>query len=68
MTVVLVLSGVLSRVLTNSVSEQALVRAKERATIEANLVRERGNVAVGQASFIANVLRLADVGQKAVKA
>ena len=67
-TVVLVLSGVLSRVLTNSVSEQALVRAKERANIEADLVEKRADVAVGQASFIANVLRLADVGQAAVKA
>jgi PAS domain S-box-containing protein len=67
-TVVLVLSGVLSQVLTNSVSQQALVRAKERATIEAGLVSKRADVALSQASFIAKVLSLADVGQKAIKA
>jgi len=67
-TVVLVLSGVLSRVLTSSVSQQALVRAKERATIEANLVSRRSDVAVGQASFIAKVLGLANPGREAVKA
>ena len=65
--VVLVLSGVLSRVLTNSVSEQALVRAEERAKVEANLVEKRADVAVSQASFIAKVLGLADQGQNAVK-
>ena len=65
--VVLVLSGVLSRVLTNSVSEQALVRADERAKVEANLVEKRADVAVSQASFIAKVLGLADEGQRAVK-
>jgi PAS domain S-box-containing protein len=65
--VVLVLSGVLSRVLTSSVAEQALVRAQERANIEANLVEQRANVAVAQAAFIAKVLGLADVGKDAVK-
>ncbi|HEV3365457.1 MAG TPA: hypothetical protein VG795_15210, partial [Acidimicrobiia bacterium] len=65
--VVLVLSGVLSRVLINSVSQQALVRAEERAKVEANLVEERGDVAVSQASFIAAVLGLADRGQLAIK-
>ncbi len=65
--VVLVLSGVLSRVLTNSVSEQALVRADERAKVEANLVEKRADVAVSQASFISKVLGLADEGQRAVK-
>ncbi|HVW31145.1 MAG TPA: histidine kinase dimerization/phospho-acceptor domain-containing protein, partial [Acidimicrobiia bacterium] len=65
--VVLILSGVLSRVLTSSVSQQALVRARERANIEANLVVKRADVAVGQASFIAKVLGLADVGKNAVK-
>jgi PAS domain S-box-containing protein len=67
-TVVLVLSGVLSRVLTSSVSQQALVRAKERANIESNLVVKRADVALGQASFISKVLSLADIGQKAIKA
>ena len=67
-TVVLVLSGVLSQVLTNSVSQQALVRAKERATIEAGLVSKRADVALSQASFIAKVLSLADVGKAAIKA
>ena len=66
--VVLVLSGVLSRVLTNSVSEQALVRAEERAKVEADLVDKRADVAVSQASFIANVLRVAPAGANAVKA
>ena len=66
-TVVLVLSGVLSQVLTNSVSQQALVRAKERATIEANLVVKRSDVALSQASFISKVLSLADVGKAAIK-
>lgn len=66
-TVVLVLSGVLSRVLTNSVAEQALVRAKERANIEANLVVKRADVALGQASFISKVLSLPDEGQKAIR-
>ncbi|MDQ1487525.1 MAG: hypothetical protein QOJ23_39 [Actinomycetota bacterium] len=66
-TVVLVLSGVLSRVLTSSVSQQALVRAQERAQIEANLVTKRADVAVGQASFISKVLGLAEVGKNAVK-
>jgi PAS domain S-box-containing protein len=66
--VVLVLSGVLSRVLTNSVSEQALVRSEERAKVEADLVEKRADVAVSQASFIANVLRLAQAGADAVKA
>ena len=66
-TVVLILSGVLSRVLTNSVSEQALVRAEERAKVEANLVQQRADVAVSQASFIAKVLALAKEGQDAVK-
>ncbi|MEW6471901.1 MAG: ATP-binding protein [Actinomycetota bacterium] len=66
--VVLVLSGVLSRVLTNSVSQQALVRAEERAKVEADLVEKRADVAVSQASFIANVLRLAPAGANAVKA
>jgi PAS domain S-box-containing protein len=66
-TVVLVLSGVLSRVLTSSVSQQALVRAQERANIEANLVTKRADVAVGQASFISKVLGLADLGKNAVK-
>jgi PAS domain S-box-containing protein len=65
--VVLVLSGVLSRVLTNSVSQQALVRAEERAKVEANLVEKRADVAVSQASFIAKVLGLADAGKVAVK-
>jgi PAS domain S-box-containing protein len=65
---VLVLSGVLSRVLTNSVSQQALVRAEERAKVEADLVEKRADVAVSQASFIANVLRLAPAGANAVKA
>jgi PAS domain S-box-containing protein len=67
-TVVLVLSGVLSQVLTNSVSQQALVRAKERASIEADLVSKRADVALSQASFIAKVLSLADVGKAAIKA
>ncbi|HEV7861864.1 MAG TPA: ATP-binding protein [Acidimicrobiia bacterium] len=67
-TVVLVLSGVLSRVLTSSVSEQALVRAKERATIEADLVVKRANVALGQASFISKVLSLPPAGKEAIKA
>ncbi|HZQ76277.1 MAG TPA: ATP-binding protein [Acidimicrobiia bacterium] len=67
-TVVLVLSGVLSQVLTNSVSQQALVRAKERAGIEAGLVSKRADVALSQASFIAKVLSLAQVGQAAIKA
>jgi len=67
-TVVLVLSGVLSQVLTNSVSQQALVRAKERANIEADLVVKRADVALSQASFIARVLSLADIGRAAVKA
>jgi PAS domain S-box-containing protein len=66
--VVLVLSGVLSRVLTSSVSEQALVRAQERANIEATLVTKRADVAVSQASFIAKVLGLAGAGRDAVKA
>jgi PAS domain S-box-containing protein len=66
-TVVLILSGVLSRVLTNSVSEQALVRAKERAKIEATLVEKRADVAVGQASFIAKVLSLPKEGQDAIR-
>jgi PAS domain S-box-containing protein len=67
-TVVLVLSGVLSRVLTNSVSQQALVRAHERANIEANLVVKRADVALGQATFISKVLSLADIGRAAIKA
>jgi PAS domain S-box-containing protein len=66
--VVLVLSGVLSRVLVNSVSEQALVRAKERANIEANLVVKRAEVALGQASFISKVLSLPREGRDAIKA
>jgi hypothetical protein len=66
--VVLVLSGVLSRVLTNSVSQQALVRAEARAKIEANLVEKRSDTAVSQASFIASVLRLAPAGATAIKA
>jgi PAS domain S-box-containing protein len=65
--VVLVLSGVLSRVLTNSVSQQALVRAEARARIEADLVRKRSDIAVSQASFIAKVLSLGSEGQKAIK-
>jgi PAS domain S-box-containing protein len=66
-TVVLILSGVLSRVLTNSVSQQALIRASERAKVEANLVRGRADVAVSQASFISKVLGIGKVGQDAIK-
>ncbi|HEY4408757.1 MAG TPA: ATP-binding protein [Acidimicrobiia bacterium] len=66
--VVLVLSGVLSQVLTTNVSQQALVRAKERANIESNLIVKRADTALSQASFIAKVLSLAGVGQTAVKA
>jgi PAS domain S-box-containing protein len=66
-TVVLVLSGVLSRVLTSSVSQQALVRAQERANIEAGLVVKRADVALGQASFISKVLSLPDEGKKAIR-
>jgi PAS domain S-box-containing protein len=65
--VVLVLSGVLSRVLTNSVSEQALERGKERAKIEAAQVKRRADIAVGQASFIAKVLSLPREGQDAIR-
>jgi PAS domain S-box-containing protein len=67
-TVVLVLSGVLSQVLTTNVSQQALVRASERAKIEAGLVEKRADVALSQASFISKVLSLASIGQTAIKA
>jgi len=67
-TVVLVLSGVLSGVLTSNVSQQALLRAQQRATIEANLVVKRADFALSQASFIAKVLSLGVAGQGAVKA
>ena len=66
--VVLVLSGVLSQVLTTNVSQQALVRAKERATIEASQVVRRADVALSQASFISKVLSLPPTGKEAIRA
>ncbi|MGH9001755.1 MAG: hypothetical protein ACRDYV_01375 [Acidimicrobiia bacterium] len=65
--VVLVLSGVLSRVLRDNVTEQAIERATDRARVEAGLVEEKANVALGQASFIAKVFQLAPAAKEAIK-
>ncbi|MGH9035165.1 MAG: hypothetical protein ACRD0O_05320, partial [Acidimicrobiia bacterium] len=65
--VVLVLSGVLSRVLRDNVAEQAIERASDRARVEAGLVDEKRNQAINQASFIANVFKLAPAGRDAIK-
>jgi PAS domain S-box-containing protein len=66
-TVVLILSGVLSTVLTQNVSEQALTRAAERAKIEADLIAQKSNDALAQASFISRVLQVAPPGQEAIQ-
>ena len=65
--VVLVLSGILSRVLRDNVAEQAIERASDRARVEAGLIEEKANLAVDQADFIANVFQLSPVGQDAIK-
>lgn len=65
--VVLVLSGVLSRVLRDNVAEQAIERASDRARVEAGLVAEKSNLAVAQADFIAKVFQLSPLGQEAIK-
>jgi PAS domain S-box-containing protein len=65
--VVLVLSGVLSRVLRDNVAEQAIERASDRARVEAGLVDEKRNQAINQANFIAKVFQLAPAGRDAIK-
>jgi PAS domain S-box-containing protein len=65
--VVLVLSGVLSRVLRDNVAEQAIGKASDRARVEAGLVDEKSNQAITQANFIANVFKLSPDGRDAIK-
>jgi two-component system sensor histidine kinase VicK len=65
--VVLVLSGVLSTVLTDNVSEQAIQRAKDRARIEAGLIDDLQDVALGQADFIVSVLQSSQFGANAIR-
>jgi PAS domain S-box-containing protein len=65
--VVLVLSGVLSTVLTDNVSEQALRRAQDRARIEAGLIDDKRDDALNQADFIGKVLAFSGEGQAAIR-
>ncbi len=64
--VVLVLSGVLSQVLRDNVSKQALERATDRARIEAKLINGKKNDALGQADFISKVIAFSPDGRDAV--
>ena len=66
-TVVLVLSGSLSRVLRDNVSQQAIQRASDRARIEAGLINDKSDDALNQAAFIVNVLRFSPDGIAAIQ-
>ncbi len=66
-TVVLLLSAVLSVVITGNVADEALQRTEERAEIEARIVEEQSDEAVGQADFLAQVLVNAGVFREAVE-
>ncbi|MGH8999657.1 MAG: hypothetical protein ACRDY7_09730, partial [Acidimicrobiia bacterium] len=65
--VVLVLSGILSTVLTDNVSEQAIERASDRARIEAGLIDEKRDEALSQADFIVNLFRFSEDGREAIR-
>jgi PAS domain S-box-containing protein len=65
--VVLILSGVLSAVMTDNVSREALRRAAERARIEAALIEDKANDAVKAASFVGRVLEESVAGPEAIR-
>jgi PAS domain S-box-containing protein len=65
--VVLILSGVLSAVMTDNVSREALRRAAERARIEAALIEDKANDAVKAASFVGRVLEQSVAGPEAIR-
>lgn len=54
--VVLVLSAVLSVVVTGNIADEALSGTEERADIEAGILEQQANEAIGQSDFLSEVL------------